>query len=174
MGSTLTQVMACCLTAPSHYLNQCWLDVYALLRHSFESKFTVSAITAILYNELENQSFKITPTTPRVQWVEPFSTNIGIYSSIRLLYVSFLEVEKAWVNDILAQWRQGPVYPAWSIPWLLMTWQGARASAIMVFTSQNIPALAPEGLMHWGFNKMDVMLQMTFWNTLSWKNTGHH
>ena len=25
--STLTQVMACCLTAPSHYLNQCWLIV---------------------------------------------------------------------------------------------------------------------------------------------------
>ena len=23
-GSTLAQVMACCLTAPSHYLNQCW------------------------------------------------------------------------------------------------------------------------------------------------------
>ena len=25
--STLAQVMACCLTAPSHYLNQCWLFV---------------------------------------------------------------------------------------------------------------------------------------------------
>ena len=25
--STLAQVMACCLTAPSHYLNQCWLIV---------------------------------------------------------------------------------------------------------------------------------------------------
>ena len=24
-GSTLAQVMACCLTAPSHYLNRCWL-----------------------------------------------------------------------------------------------------------------------------------------------------
>ena len=24
-GSTLAQVMACCLTAPSHYLNPCWL-----------------------------------------------------------------------------------------------------------------------------------------------------
>ena len=24
-GSTLAQVMACCLTVPSHYLNQCWL-----------------------------------------------------------------------------------------------------------------------------------------------------
>ena len=26
-GSTLTQVMAYCLTAPSHYLNQCWLII---------------------------------------------------------------------------------------------------------------------------------------------------
>ena len=26
-GSTLDQVMACCLTAPSHYLNQCWLII---------------------------------------------------------------------------------------------------------------------------------------------------
>ena len=25
VGSKLAQVMACCLTAPSHYLNQCWL-----------------------------------------------------------------------------------------------------------------------------------------------------
>ena len=25
-GSTLVQVMACCLMAPSHYLNQCWLS----------------------------------------------------------------------------------------------------------------------------------------------------
>ena len=26
-SSTLAQVMACCLTAPSHYLNQCWLRI---------------------------------------------------------------------------------------------------------------------------------------------------
>ena len=26
-GSTLAQVMACCLTAPSHYLNHCWLII---------------------------------------------------------------------------------------------------------------------------------------------------
>ena len=26
-GSILAQVMACCLTAPSHYLNQCWLII---------------------------------------------------------------------------------------------------------------------------------------------------
>ena len=26
-GSTLAQVIACCLMAPSHYLNQCWLII---------------------------------------------------------------------------------------------------------------------------------------------------
>ena len=26
-GSTLAQVMACCLTSPSHYLNQCWFTI---------------------------------------------------------------------------------------------------------------------------------------------------
>ena len=30
-GSTLAQVMACCLTAPSHYLNQCWLIISEVL-----------------------------------------------------------------------------------------------------------------------------------------------
>ena len=38
-GSTLVQVMACCLTAPSHYLNQCWL-ISKVQRHSAERNFT--------------------------------------------------------------------------------------------------------------------------------------
>ena len=33
--STLDQVMACCLTAPSHYLNQCWL-ISKVPWHEFE------------------------------------------------------------------------------------------------------------------------------------------
>ena len=32
--STLIQVMACCLTAPSHHLNQCWLIIRKVLWHS--------------------------------------------------------------------------------------------------------------------------------------------
>ena len=32
--STLVQVMACCLTAPSHYLNQCLLIIIKVLWHS--------------------------------------------------------------------------------------------------------------------------------------------
>ena len=34
--STLVHVMACCLTAPSHYLNQCWLIISKVLWHSSE------------------------------------------------------------------------------------------------------------------------------------------
>ena len=32
----LAQVMACCLTAPSHYLNQCWLIISKVTWHSSE------------------------------------------------------------------------------------------------------------------------------------------
>ena len=34
--STLAQVMACCLTAQRHYLNQCWLIINKILWHSSE------------------------------------------------------------------------------------------------------------------------------------------
>ena len=34
--STLAQVMACCLKAPSNYLNQCWLIISKFLWHSSE------------------------------------------------------------------------------------------------------------------------------------------
>ena len=39
-GSTLAQVMACCLTAPSHYLNQCWLIISKVQWHSSECNCT--------------------------------------------------------------------------------------------------------------------------------------
>ena len=38
--STLTQVMACCLMAPSHYMNKCWFIISRVQRHSFEGHFT--------------------------------------------------------------------------------------------------------------------------------------
>ena len=38
-GSTLAQVMACCLTAPSHYLNQCWLIISKVHWHSYLGQF---------------------------------------------------------------------------------------------------------------------------------------
>ena len=39
-GSTLAQVMACCLMAPSHYLNQCWLIISEVLWQSYDGNIT--------------------------------------------------------------------------------------------------------------------------------------
>ena len=39
-GSTLAQVMASCLVAPSHYLNKCWLIISKVQWHSCGSNFT--------------------------------------------------------------------------------------------------------------------------------------
>ena len=68
-GSTLTQVMACCLTAPSHYRNQWWLIIKAVLWHSPEGNFTRSAHELKSIACVRNYPFKSTTTSPRGQWV---------------------------------------------------------------------------------------------------------
>ena len=73
--STLAQIIACCLTAPSNYLNQCatshqWVSV----AFTWE-QFIISAQAIILYREFENYTFKSIATFPRSQWV-----NIGSVS----------------------------------------------------------------------------------------------
>ena len=50
--STLVQVMACCLTAPSHYLNQWWLITSVVERHSSKAssqEITQPSITEIIW-----------------------------------------------------------------------------------------------------------------------------
>ena len=59
-GLTLAQIMACCLTAPSHYLNQCWLTISEVLGHSPEGNFTGNAEDIYPWYEFENCLFKIT------------------------------------------------------------------------------------------------------------------
>ena len=69
-GSTLVHVMACCLAAPSHYLNKCWLLINEVLCHSPKSNYTASShATNILYNECGTHNFKMTATSLRSQWV---------------------------------------------------------------------------------------------------------
>ena len=68
-GSPLTQVMACCLMAPSHYLNQCWLIIREVVWHSHESNFTGNVQDIYPWYEFEYHQFKNTATSPRDQWV---------------------------------------------------------------------------------------------------------
>ena len=68
-GSTLARVMACCLMAPSHYLNQCWVIISEALWHSSAGNFTGNTQVIYPWNEFENYQFKITATPHRGQWV---------------------------------------------------------------------------------------------------------
>ena len=72
-GSTLAQVMACCLMAPSHYLNQWWLIISEVQWHSYQGNFTRDASTINHWNLFENYMSKITVKFPRGQWVKVWS-----------------------------------------------------------------------------------------------------
>ena len=61
--------MAWCLTAPRHYLNQCWLIINAFLWQSPESNFTVSAQDIKLSIEFEIHIFKNKNTSLMGHWI---------------------------------------------------------------------------------------------------------
>ena len=67
--STFAQMKAWCLTASSHYLNQCWLIISGVLWLAAESNFTGSAQEFNLWYELEYYAFKIIAISPKAQWV---------------------------------------------------------------------------------------------------------
>ena len=69
-GSTLAQVMACCLMVPSHYLNQCWPIISELQRQSPEGNFTRDTSAINYWNYLEHHISKISFRSPRGQWVK--------------------------------------------------------------------------------------------------------
>ena len=71
-GSTLAQVMAWCQTAPSHYLNQCWLNISVAVWHSAENDFTRNAQDICPWYQFENYWFKTSTTSFRGQGVNVF------------------------------------------------------------------------------------------------------
>ena len=66
----LAQMMACCLMAPNHYQNQCWILISEVMWHSPESSFTMSAQTTCCISTMNVKTIpKLSPTPPRGQWV---------------------------------------------------------------------------------------------------------
>ena len=68
--STLAQVMACCLKAPSHYPNQYWLIISKVLWLSCEGNFTRDTPITNHKNLFETHMSKIPFKFPRPQWVK--------------------------------------------------------------------------------------------------------
>ena len=68
--------MACCLTAPSHYLNQCWLIFNKVQWHSFGGNLTRDSWPFSHWNKLENYLSKILFKSPRGQWVNALQATV--------------------------------------------------------------------------------------------------
>ena len=69
-GSTLAEVMACCLMTPSHYLNQCWCIISRVPWHSSEGIIITCSEDTNQKSYIENCIFKNPPRSPRYQWVK--------------------------------------------------------------------------------------------------------
>ena len=76
--TTLAQVMACCLTAPSHYLNQCWLIIRGVLWHTSESSFAGIAQGIDSGYEFEKDILKNIFKSPRGQWVKMWKVIVSL------------------------------------------------------------------------------------------------
>ena len=110
--------MACCLTAPSHYLNQCWLIIIEIQWHSYQGNFTRDAsnqyhqslklkITYLIFhsnfpgaNELKKEWIKLTyPPVPAEQpsrlWMD-YS-----YESIYIWWADHHQTgDYGWINHM--------------------------------------------------------------------------
>ena len=69
-GSALVQVMACCLKAPSHYPDQCWLIINEACWHLADGNFTETVLEITHKKVSGNDLFENTAPSPRDLWVE--------------------------------------------------------------------------------------------------------
>ena len=110
-GSTLVQVMACNLTAASHFRNQCWLIINDACYRLAEGNFTETVPDITLYKVCKNYIFENTATSPRGQWVDLMERLIvtiyhisnghqGMSWHKLITYTNSL-----WPSDVI--WRQG-------------------------------------------------------------------
>ena len=73
--STLVQVLVCCLTVPSHYLNQCWFVISDVLWFHLRA---ISQRETILYYKLKKHALQNRAAFPRDQWVNK-RRDYGLY-----------------------------------------------------------------------------------------------
>ena len=67
---TLNRVMSRCQMVPSHYLSQCWVIVYWVLRNKLQ--WNLNQITKLFFykNTYENVALEITAISSRGRWVK--------------------------------------------------------------------------------------------------------
>ena len=110
-GFTLAKVMACCLMAQSHYINQCWLLISEVQWHSNGGTPTTDTSTINLWNELENYLCAILFKSPRIG-----ELNYDVYPQLLQWLVNKIEWNRSLHQPIDIKINDGD-------PWLpLVLW----------------------------------------------------
>ena len=107
-GSTLVQLTACCLTTPSHYLNQCWLNIpegpCAIHLKALTLKIIMEVITQTHFDALVQQRHNSIAT----HWSY-------VFLALSHRFENYTFKNKTRNNDLIIRWKL-PVWP-WRV-WL--------------------------------------------------------
>ena len=130
-GSTLAQVMACCLMASSHYLNKCCLIISKIQWHWSEGNFTRNTLGINHRNQLENYLPKISLKSSRGQWVNQFTGHNKWMWAMNDLNWQVFENRCAW--DI--------VNPLWGLDQsvMLTSYTGPRIKCLRLKIKLHVP-----------------------------------
>ena len=107
--STLVQVMAWCLTAPSHCLNQCWLIISKVQSHSSGNHFTKDTSAINHWNQFENYLYKFSSKSPRGQWVNTCALHPA--TAYRMTVVESVKCLFVGVSDLTQNCRLADTWP---------------------------------------------------------------
>ena len=133
--STLAQVMACCLMAPSHYLNQCWFIIIGVLWHSPESGFTRGAHEFICDVCWKIIFWKFQPHLPGANELNACSVNAKLHYIPRIMvmrFVAFCFGIGPYSTHIL----QGYFTGTWAIIWLSQCqWSNPVWQMVIILTN---------------------------------------
>ena len=110
--STLAQVMTCCLTAPSHYLYQCWFIISGIKWRSSEDNFIWIAEKSNSFSEFENYLLKIIPISPRVQRVKSEQKSWALNTPLKVCIVCMIyqHIERERHSRSVNSLRPGDAY----------------------------------------------------------------
>ena len=102
-GSTLAQVMACCLTPPSHYINHLWTTINEVLCHSSEGNLTENAHDICTWCEFETKSLHEPMLTDHQRGLVAFIW--GLFHRKCSRYLSWCEFENYECMVTVASFR---------------------------------------------------------------------
>ena len=148
-GSTSAQVMACCMTAPRHYLNKCWLIIRKVIWHSSESMIIRSEDTC-KSTKIENGNFlnEIYEFRLRFQW--------SLF--LRFQLTIFQHWFKQWLGA--GQVTSHCLNPWWFVYWCVYTSLGLnelKSHPDLPGTNELIPSRGPISYGHTSIRNLLVL-----------------